>query len=107
MARKDDTMYKYRKLVSLALAFVMMFCFMAMSFSASAEEIQPRVACSKCGDARFYTTREILDEYTEYVGGCSKITAAHYHVHEKIKVTSYCPGCGYNTSYTYWTNTCV
>lgn len=100
-------MYKYRKLVSLALAFVLMFCFMAMSFSVSADEIQPRSACPECGDAKYSSTKTVLDSYTEYVGGCSSITAAHNHLHEKIQVTNYCPNCGYKVSYSFWQTTCV
>lgn len=89
-----------RNSISIAFVFVLMCCFMVMSFSVSAEYIQPHSSCPECGSAKVtYTVRFLLVTYTEYVGDYN--TAAHYHVHEQIEVTSYCHGCGYSSSYTF------
>ncbi len=94
---------KLKRFIALVLALAFVFAFMAMSASAAVT----RAACLNCDDGWCVPQEEILSSYTEYVGGCSNASAAHYHKHETVKITNYCPECGYNSSYTFKRVRCV
>ena len=101
-------MRKTRRMIALVLALTFMFCLMAVSFSVSAEEIQLRTACSKCGYSSLKaTTSDSVDSYTESVNGCEYVTAAHIHLHEKVLITYRCPICDNILSYYRWRRSCV
>ena len=97
LAGKERNMKKYRRLISLALAVVMVFTFMAMSASAAMTEIQPRFACSYCGGVGLRTviTRISINSepFTE-TARCNGVAFAHAHYHAPSIQDNYCASCG-------------
>ncbi len=97
-------MRKAKRIVALVLALTMMFALMAMTASA----VVPRAACPKCGslETTYHTT--LLQSYNQYVGGCSKITSSHTHIHRQFQNTVICKNCPHTyTTDPYWTVTCA
>lgn len=92
-------MKKSKRMISLVLALIMVFCFMAVSASAATTEVQPRGTCPSC----IYGYMETI--YGSYTSsnpdgilhtGCGGTAVGHEHY---IRTFPYaytlCRNCGY------------
>lgn len=105
--RSENGMKRYRRLISLALAFVMVFSFVAMSASAATTEIQPRAStCPQCGNLSYQSVWSGYDtaNYWIYSSAGDKFQdsgMAAYHTHYKVRYISIirCATCGCSETY--------
>lgn len=96
---------KSRRVLAMILVLAFVFAFMAVNVAAAT----PRAACPKCGSNEAYpSSTSLVDQYTEYVGGCQKHTMPHNHLHKKYESYMICRSCGRTSVMSsYWTTTCV
>lgn len=101
---------KYRRVISLLMAIVMMCTFLAMSASAATIEIPtitPKAStCPQCGGYGFQYNRTVWDtanfhKYTQISrSGCTAGPSTHVHYQVAYLNISRCATCGYEESTT-------
>ena len=92
---------KNRRIIALAMVFVMMFAFMAMTASAATTEVQPRGTCPNCTHGYM---EEGTIQYKDRVLGswsdpCPNIGVSHQHYLDRYFYTTICRNCGYTSYY--------
>lgn len=87
-------MYKLRKnrrIIALAMVFVMMFTFMAVTASAATT----RATCPRCGSGDTVTGSRSTITGREEVYYCDKMAIGHEHVTYHVVDFSRCRSCGF------------
>lgn len=93
-------MYKIRKnrrIIALAMVFVMMFAFMAVTASAATTEVQPRGTCPNCTHGYMENDKDQRISHEEYYwsDSCPNIGARHMHYRDTFEKATICRNCGF------------